>query len=88
MKNAVREYLVEIGRRGGKKSRRKLDSETARNMVRIREARRAYRQFHALCFWSYRPDLEIGKDDVDWVAQTLMKHGDREAWEVAQRLCP
>ena len=83
MKNAVREYLVEIGRRGGKKSRRKLDSETARNMVRIREARRAYRQFHALCFWSYRPDLEIGKDDVDWVAQTLMKHGDREAWEVA-----
>ena len=88
MKNAVREYLAEIGRRGGRKSRRKLDPETARDMVRIREARRAYRQFHASCFWSYRPDLEIGKDDLDWVSQTLMKHGNREAWKVARRLCP
>jgi hypothetical protein len=57
-------------------------------MVRIREARRAYRRFHARCFWSYPPDLEIGADDVKWVAETLMKYGDREAWETGQRLCP
>ena len=88
MEDAVRRYLVEIGRRGGTKSRRELDPETAREMVRIREARRAYRRFHASCFWSYRPDLEIGHDDLDCIAQTLMKHGNREAWEVARRLCP
>ena len=88
MDESVRSYLAEIGRRGGRKSRRTLDSETARTMVRIREARRAYRRFHARCFWSYPPDLEIGAEDISWVAETLKKHGGREAWEVGSRLCP
>lgn len=88
MDDTVRDYLAKIGGRGGRKSRRTLDPETARAMVRVREARRAYRRFHASCFWSYRPDLEIGLDDVEWVARTLRKHGDREAWDVARRLCP
>lgn len=88
MDDTVRRYLAEIGRRGGQRSRRTLDPETARNMVRVREARRAYRRFHASCFWSYRPDLEIGLDDVAWVAETLIKHGNLEAREVARRLCP
>jgi len=87
MDDAIRSYLAEIGQRGGRKSRRALDSDTARRMVRVREARRAYRKFHARCFWSYRPDLEVGMADVDWVARTLMKHGDREAWEAGIRLC-
>jgi hypothetical protein len=54
----------------------------------VREARRAYRRFHAACFWSYDPGLEIGARDVEWVARTLMKHGNREAWELGKRLCP
>ena len=40
MKSTVKAYLAEIGRRGGRKSRRALDPETARAMVRVREARR------------------------------------------------
>lgn len=40
----VRKYLSAIGQRGGQKSRRVLDAETAREMVRVREARRAYRR--------------------------------------------
>lgn len=84
----MRSYLAEIGRKGGRKSRRLLDPETARMMVRVREARRAYRKYHARCFWSSPPDLEIGPEDVEWVAQTLKKHGDREAWEIGGRLCP
>ena len=88
MEEQVRDYLSRIGRRGGKKSRRKLDPEIARRMVRVREARRAYRRFHTSCFWSYRPDLEIGMEDVEWVAEQLMKHGDREAWRIAKSLCP
>ena len=35
-----KQYLAEIGRRGGMKSRRVLDPETARRMVQIRETRR------------------------------------------------
>lgn len=83
----MRKYFAEIGRRGGQKSRRTLDPDTARNMVRVREARRAYRRFRTSCFWSYRPDLTIGMDDVNWVAETLMKNGNREAWIIARRLC-
>ncbi len=56
-------------------------------MVRVREARRAYRRFRTSCFWSYRPDLQIGLEDVDWVAETLMKNGNREAWMVGRSLC-
>jgi hypothetical protein len=83
----VREYLARIGRAGGQKSRRTLSSEAARRMVAVREARRAYRRFYTRCFWSYRPDLEIGMDDVAWVAEQLMKHGNREAWLIGKSLC-
>src|SRR5687768_10205975 len=40
----VRNYFAEIGRRGGIKSRRILNPETARRMVEIREARRIARR--------------------------------------------
>jgi hypothetical protein len=76
----IKRYLAEIGARGGRRSRRALGPDTARAMVRVREARRAFRRFRTLCFWSYRPDLEIGAADVPWVAEQLMKHGNREAW--------
>ncbi len=88
MNREVKAYLAEIGRRGGRKSRRTLDSETARDMVRVREARRAYRRFHTRCFWSFDPDYEIGSADVAWVARQLRKHGGRDAWDVARKLCP
>lgn len=87
MESRIRDYLVEIGRRGGRKSRRSLDSETARAMVKVREARRAYRRFHAECFWSYDPEYVIGPSDVEWVAEQLRKNGGREAWVVAGALC-
>lgn len=87
MDRRVSRYLSEIGRRGGRRSRRRLDSATARMMVKIREARRAFRRFYTLCFWSYDPNLKIGASDVAWVADQLRKHGNRSAWEVADRLC-
>lgn len=86
MNKDVRDYLAEIGRRGGLKSRRTLDPTVARRMVAVREARRAFRRFRASCFWSYRPDFEIGEADVVWVAEQLMKHGNREAWFAANSL--
>ena len=69
----LRDHLARIGRRGGLKSRRTLDPSTARDMVRVREARRAFRRFRATCFWSFRPDLIITLADVPWVAEQLMK---------------
>jgi hypothetical protein len=83
----IRKYLARIGARGGRKSRRVLDADTARAMVRVREARRAFRRYRSMCFWSYRPDLAIGADDVAWVAEQLMKHGDRDAWRIGAKLC-
>jgi hypothetical protein len=85
--SSVKRYLSSIGRRGGKKSKRKLPPETAREMVRIREARRAYSRFHSLCFWSYDPDYLITKQDISWVVEQLKKNGNRHAWQFALRLC-
>jgi hypothetical protein len=83
----IKRYLAAIGARGGRKSRRTLSPQAARDMVHVREARRAFRRFRATCFWSYRPDLVIRSEDVPWVAEQLRKHGNREAWRVAARLC-
>lgn len=87
MDATLKEYLSAIGRRGGRTSKRKLSVEDARKMVKIREAGRAYRKFHANCFWSYKPDLKITSKDVTWVAEQLMKQGGREAWQAGVRLC-
>ncbi|MHC5039672.1 MAG: hypothetical protein ACYTHM_20400 [Planctomycetota bacterium] len=83
----MKKYLAEIGRKGGRRSRRKLDPETARRMVRVREAKRAFRRYHARCFWSFDPEYRITQDDVEWVAAQLMKYGDRSAWVLGGKLC-
>jgi len=82
----VRSYLASIGRRGGRKSRRRLDPEVARGMVRVREARRAFRRFHATCFWYCDPDYVVTSGDVRWVAEQLMKHGGRLGWQIGASL--
>lgn len=87
MDPAVRRYLSELGRRGGRKSRRTLDPAMARDMVRVREARRAFVEFHASCFWSYSPNYRVTLSDVRWVAERLMEHGGRAGWERGAKLC-
>ena len=46
-----------------------------------------YRRFHARCFWSDDPEYRIGAGDVAWVVEQLKKHGGRDAWEAAVKLC-
>ncbi len=84
---SVRRYLAEIGRRGGKKSRRTLSREDAQEMVRIREARRAFRKYHAQCFWFMREDLQIGSEDIPEIIKGLRLHGGRSGMKFAERLC-
>lgn len=83
----VKGYLREIGRRGGRKSRRTLSTQQARDMVKVREARRAFRDFHSSCFWSTDPDYIVTLEDVPWVAAKLMQHGGRAGWELGAKLC-
>jgi hypothetical protein len=56
-------------------------------MVRVREARRAFRRFHTECFWSYDPQYVVTTDDVAWVAEQLMSRGGRSAWLAGAKLC-
>ena len=85
--SSVHEYLARIGRKGGAKSRRVLSSEDARDMVRVREARRAFRRFHAQCFWYLREDAEIALADVPEIARGLRKNGGRQGFLLAAKLC-
>jgi len=87
MKPEIQKYLAEMGRRGGLKSRRHLPSATAKEMVRIREARRAYRKFYDRCFWSFDPNYTIRSNDIQWVAEELMKNGGRSGYLVGAKLC-
>lgn len=64
-----------------------MSSAQARDMVKVREARRAFRKFHTLCFWSFDPDYVVTLDDVPWVAERLMQFGGRSGWEIGARLC-
>jgi hypothetical protein len=85
--SSIQDYLSEIGRRGGRKSRRRLSSEDARNMVRIREARQAFREFYPQCFWYLRPDLKVTLADIPELARGLRQHGGRRGFLLAARLC-
>jgi hypothetical protein len=87
MNPRVRAYLSEIGRRGGRRSRRILDPETARRMVLLREARRAFKRFHGRCFWSSPKDYVVKMEDIAWVGRQLITHGGREGWRVGAQLC-
>ena len=87
MQPAVREYLSAIGRRGGRVSRRALTRQRARDMVKVREARRAFHRFYAQCFWSFDPNYVVTSSDVPWVAKQLLEHGGRAGWALGAKLC-
>lgn len=84
---ALRAYLSRIGRKGGLRSRRQLSPGQARDMVRVREARRAFRAFHTQCFWYLRPDLVATLEDVPEIVRGLRQHGGRKGFLTAARLC-
>ena len=83
----VSAYLAEIGRKGGRKSRRRLSSEDARNMVRVREARRAFREFYSQCFWYMREDMQITLQDIPEIVRGLQQNGGRQGFLLAAKLC-
>jgi hypothetical protein len=83
----IRAYLSSIGRKGGLKSRRRLSSEDAKNMVRLREAKRAFQLFRSQCFWYMRENMDIKLADVPEIARGLRQNGGRQGYLLAARLC-
>ena len=83
----VRAYLAEIGRRGGRRSRRHLSREDARDMVRVREARRAFREFHAQCFWFMPEEMVVTLADIPEIVRGLRLNGGRRGFLLAAKLC-
>jgi hypothetical protein len=82
----VKNYLREIGRKGGHKSRRQLSSEQARKMVAVREARKAFHEHKTDCFWSFDPEWKIDGSAIPLVVKTLKDEGNRAAFETARRI--
>ena len=57
------------------------------DMARLRVARRAFRRFHAQCFWFLRADLEISLEDLPTIVDGLRKNGGRTGFLLAAKLC-
>ncbi|MDD4622205.1 MAG: hypothetical protein PHG71_03115 [Kiritimatiellae bacterium] len=87
MPKDISAYFSALGRKGGTKSRRSLSSEAARNMVRVRDARRIFRKYHAQCFWYMRPDLDVNLEDIPDLVRGLRKNGGRQGFFIAAKLC-
>lgn len=86
--SAISAYLAKIGRKGGMKSRRHLSPDDARNMVRLREARRAFRIFYSQCFWYMSENMNVTLADVPEIARGLRQNGGRQGFLLAAKLCP
>ena len=79
--------LVPVGRQGGPGSRRTPPSAESRDRVRVREARQAFRDYHAQCFWYLRPDMQVTLGDVPEIVRGLRRNGGRKGFLLAARLC-
>ena len=55
--------------------------------ARLRTARRAFRRFHAQCFWYLRADLEITLAEIPMIADGLRKNGGHSGFLLAAKLC-
>ncbi len=54
---------------------------------RVALARKAFQEFHALCFWSDRDDVEITEERIPFVMQRLREHGGHRGYRIAAELC-
>ena len=56
-------------------------------MVRVREARKAFRTFYAQCFWFMREDMEVKLSDIPEIVRGLRLNGGRQGFLLAAKLC-
>ena len=87
LQDPLKSRSAPIGRRGGAGSRRTPPPAEVRDAARLREARRAFRDYHAQCFWYLRPDMPVAPGDVPEIVRGLRRHGGRKGFLLAARLC-
>lgn len=54
---------------------------------RLELARRAFKDFYAQCFWSYRPDAQIDEKDIPWVIRELRYYGGAMGYQAVAEIC-
>ncbi len=62
-------------------------SNTAARQRRLELARKAFKEFYAQCFWSYREVAEITDEDIPWVLRELRLNGGHRGYRVAGEIC-
>ena len=62
-------------------------SDTAARQRRLELARKAFKEFYAQCFWSYREDAEITEQKIPFVIRGLREHGGLAGYQIAAELC-
>jgi hypothetical protein len=61
--------------------------DTAARQRRLDLARKAFKEFYAQCFWSYREDAEITEAKIPLVIRGLREHGGLAGYRIAAELC-
>jgi hypothetical protein len=61
--------------------------DTTVRQRRLDLAQKAFREFYAQCFWSYREDTEITEDKIAFVIRGLREHGGLAGYQIAAKLC-
>jgi hypothetical protein len=62
-------------------------SDPVARQRRLDLARKAFKEFYAQCFWSYREDAEITEEDIPWVLRELRHNGGHRGYRVAGEIC-
>jgi hypothetical protein len=62
-------------------------SDAAARQRRLELARKAFKEFYAQCFWSYREDVEITEEDIPWVLRELRHNGGHRGYRVVGEIC-
>jgi hypothetical protein len=62
-------------------------SDAAARQRRLELARKAFKEFYAQCFWSYREDAEITEADIPWVLRELRHNGGHHGYHIVGEIC-
>jgi hypothetical protein len=62
-------------------------TSTSSQAEKLALAQRAFREFHARCFWFMRPDAEIVAEEIPYICERLRADGGRRGFHLAAELC-
>jgi hypothetical protein len=54
---------------------------------RLELARKAFKDFYALCFWSADPDHQVVEADLPWIIRNLRQNGGHRGYRIVAELC-